>query len=268
MDPRAAATAGVERHDRDIGVAVILGGLDVRQRRRESEREGHGRGPERDRQHHRDRTARTSKGPGDTQRDRPRQPEPGGKARRAPIWELVFPILAIVVVGYTSNVGPGYVWVYDPATDTVTQGGMAPVNIGYANNLVYYPPNQNFYLISNGTVPNGQAVFEVALNRGNLSLSTVTQVTGIGGAIPSIIETGFAYDSANQIIGGGVQNGLFYAYDPATKLWSSKVMQTSPAGGSVGTVAHHSLDYDPVNNVFIILTDYASGFRTWAYRYK
>jgi len=174
----------------------------------------------------------------------------------------------IVVVGYTSNVGPGYVWVYDPATDTVTQGGMAPVNIGYANNLVYYPPNQNFYLISNGTVPNGQAVFEVALNRGNLSLSTVTQVTGIGGAIPSIIETGFAYDSANQIIGGGVQNGLFYAYDPATKLWSSKVMQTSPAGGSVGTVAHHSLDYDPVNNVFIILTDYASGFRTWAYRYK
>jgi putative transposon-encoded protein len=44
-------------------------------------------------------------------------------------------------------------------------------------------------------------------------------------------------------------------------------MQTQPAGSSVGTLAFHALDYDPVDNVFIFITDSASGRRTWAYRY-
>jgi len=174
----------------------------------------------------------------------------------------------IVVVGYTDNIAPGRVWLYDPATDTITAGGAAPSNIGYANNLIYFPPTQKFYLISNGTVAGGLAVFEVTLDRTNLAASSIAQVGGMSGSLPALIETGFAYDSKNKVIGGCVRNGLFYAYDPAAKLWTSRVMQTSPVGGAIGTVAHHSLDYDPVNNVFIILTDYASGFRTWAYRYQ
>ena len=42
---------------------------------------------------------------------------------------------------------------------------------------------------------------------------------------------------------------------------------SSPSGKSIGTVAFHALKYDPVDNVFLFLTDYRSGWRMWAYRY-
>jgi hypothetical protein len=92
-------------------------------------------------------------------------------------------------------------------------------------------------------------------------------VSGITGDIPKLAETGFAYDAVNQIIGGGVSQGVFYAYDPVRKTWASHVMKTLPAGERVGTVAFHAHAYDPVNNVFIFITDAESGRRTWAYRY-
>jgi hypothetical protein len=89
----------------------------------------------------------------------------------------------------------------------------------------------------------------------------------MAGNIPASQESGWAYDAANQIIGGGIQDGLFYAYSPLTNTWTSNVMQTDPPGSSVGTLAFHALDYDPINNVFIFITDGDSGRRTWAYRY-
>jgi hypothetical protein len=174
----------------------------------------------------------------------------------------------IVVVGQPSNLGPGNIWIYDPATDSVITGNQSVPNISYAGNLVYFPPSDKFYYISNGLTASA-TVFEVTLNRSNYAFSTIAQVTGVGGSIPSPFpETGFAYDSKNQIIGGGIQGGTFFAYDPIAKRWSSSAMQTSPAGGSVGTLDFHVLNYDPVNNVFIFFTDYNSGNKTWAYRYQ
>ena len=40
-------------------------------------------------------------------------------------------------------------------------------------------------------------------------------------------------------------------------------MQASPSG-TIGTQAFHAIDYDPVNNVFVFITE---ARRTWAYRY-
>ena len=71
----------------------------------------------------------------------------------------------------------------------------------------------------------------------------------------------------NQIIGGAVANGRFFAFNPVTRAWTAKVIETQPPGASVGSVACHCLDYDPVDNVFLFLTSHRSWGRTWAYRY-
>jgi len=44
-------------------------------------------------------------------------------------------------------------------------------------------------------------------------------------------------------------------------------MQVQGGGGPVGTQAFHALDFDPVDGVFLFLTEYDSGSRLWAYRY-
>ena len=157
-------------------------------------------------------------------------------------------------------------WTYDPVKRVAKKqlNYTKPIDMGYANNLVYYPPNGKMYYIARG---NPTRVFEVRLNRRKWSRSTVTEVTGMAGNIPNSQESGWAYDATNQIIGGGVRDGRFYAYSPRTNIWTSHVIQTDPPGSSVGTLAFHALDYDPVNNVFIFITDRDSGRRTWAYRY-
>jgi hypothetical protein len=124
-------------------------------------------------------------------------------------------------------------------------------------NLVYFPPNQRHYYFNRYYTP--LRVYELQLDRTNWDQSTVTQMT-VTGTPPPSRESGFDYDSVNQIIGGGVANDRFYAYDPAAHSWTEKTIQ----GGSPGTVAFHALSYDPVNNVFIFLTQ---ARRTWAYRF-
>jgi hypothetical protein len=46
------------------------------------------------------------------------------------------------------------------------------------------------------------------------------------------------------------------------------ILSCSQDGAETGTVYHHAIDYDPVNNAFIFVTDPASGRRTWAYRFR
>jgi hypothetical protein len=124
-------------------------------------------------------------------------------------------------------------------------------------NLVYYPPFQRFYYMDRGYSP--LRVWELQLNRANWAQSTVSQIATTGTPPPSN-ESGFDYDSRNQIIGGGVANSKFYAFDPKTKAWTEKTIQ----GGAPGSVAFHALAYSPVDNVFLFLTP---ARHTWAYRY-
>jgi hypothetical protein len=165
-----------------------------------------------------------------------------------------------------SNYG---LWSYDPIAKTAIQHQeIYTQQLGYAENLVLYPPNGKMYYIRSST-PQTTTVFEITLDRANLANSTLREVTGITGDAPvGLGESGWAFDPVNQVIGGGVKNGVFYAFDPIAKTWTAKTMQRAPASAPmIGTQAFHALAFDPVNNVFVFITDSASGRRTWAYRY-
>jgi hypothetical protein len=162
----------------------------------------------------------------------------------------------IVIVAHTG------LWTYDPVTRVRTARADYNLDLGYANNLVYFPPNQKMYYI---TRESPTQVWEVTLDRANWAASTIVRLN-VTGAVPNSQESGWAYDSWNQIIGGGVAGGVFYAFDPLTARWSSAVMQRA-SGPPVGTQAFHCLDFDPVDGVFLFLTEYDSGGRMWAYRY-
>lgn len=117
--------------------------------------------------------------------------------------------------------------------------------------MVYYPPNQKMYLMQS----DGQA-FEVILNRNDFSKSTIVKmnVTGTlrpftnpGGTSSGDGETGWAYDSVNKIIGGGIYNNTFYAFDPVSSTMKAVTM-TSSSGNPIGNLMKmHTIDFDSVD---------------------
>jgi hypothetical protein len=138
---------------------------------------------------------------------------------------------------------------------------------GYANNLVYFPPNQKIYLIARGSPTR---IFEVTLDRSEWSNPTILEVTGMTGTVPDSQESGWAYDTVNEIIGGGIRDNVFYAFDPITSHWESRDIEViSATETSVETLAFHAIDYAPGANAFIFLSTTTGGGadRTWAYRY-
>lgn len=184
------------------------------------------------------------------------------------------------VSGKVIVVGNDGMSVYDPIT-RVTQRAVRAfpgLSLSYAQNLIYFPPTDKmYYVMNNGTV------YELTLNRRDFTKSTLVIMTGIAGTLPPRPlppadwgETGWAYDSVNHIIGGGVLKGVFYAFDPIGKVWSSSKMHKSPENFpyAIGSLnASHALDYDPVDNVFIFITGGENPSATyekyvWAYRYK
>ena len=167
-------------------------------------------------------------------------------------------------------------WVYDPVTETQVKVIDNPrLDITNASNLIYYPPNQKmYYIMKTGSVA------ELTLNRSDFTKSTINVLADVVGAKFGSTpangdndEVGWAYDSVNKIIGGGVRDSKFYVFDPRVKAWAVKNMIIdAPSGVVSGTVAAHSLDYDPINNVFIYITgrsDTGSGWEkyTWTYKY-
>lgn len=159
---------------------------------------------------------------------------------------------------------------YDPATrvythvaDTLLGSSGQPTNVtgtGYANHLVYFPPDDRFYYFARNSPVD---VYALKLDRADPSRSVVDLLATTGPTSPHG-EPAYDYDSRNAIIGGAVAGSTFYAFDPATRSWSSHPMN----GGSPGDEAFHALAYDPVDNVFLFVTDYNSGAHTWAYRLR
>jgi hypothetical protein len=168
------------------------------------------------------------------------------------------------------SLGTAGLSLYDPAkrtmqhvADTLPSAAGKAVSsdsLGYANHMVYFPPLDTFYYFLRGATV---ATYALKLDRASLAQSTLDAVTTQGPSSPHQ-EPAYDYDSTNQLIGGGVSSSTFYAFNPASKTWSSQAI----TGGKPGTLAFHALRYDPVDNVFIFITDYASGQHTWAYRYK
>jgi hypothetical protein len=166
--------------------------------------------------------------------------------------------------------GTGGLSVYDAATRTMQHvadtlpsavgKAVAIDSLGYANHMVYFPPLDTFYYFLRGAPV---ATYALNLDRVNLAQSTLDVVLTQGPTSPHQ-EPAYDYDATNHVIGGGVADSTFYVFDPMSKTWSSQAI----AGGMPGVLAFHALRYDPVDNVFIFVTDYVSGQRTWAYRYK
>jgi hypothetical protein len=174
------------------------------------------------------------------------------------------------VSGKIVLVSNGGLSIYEPATRSYTHvsdtlntaaGPQAELgNTGYANHLVYFPPDDRFYYFVRRQPVQ---VFALEFDRNDPSASTIDRVATTG---PTSMngEPGYAYDATNHVIGGAVQDDQFFAFDPATKTWTAHAMN----GGSPGSMAFHSIAYDPVDNAFIFVTDYNSGRKTWAYRLK
>lgn len=159
---------------------------------------------------------------------------------------------------------------YDPVSETYAsevesldhaQGGSFDVTaLGYANHLVYFPPNDTFYYFMRGQPVD---VVALKLDRAAPEQSTLELLATEGPSSPHE-EPGYDYDSANAIIGGGVHDNHFYAFDPATASWTEHAIQ----GDAPGTQAFHALGYDPVSNVFVFRSDSSTGQHTWAFRLR
>ncbi|UQA60473.1 hypothetical protein [Polyangium aurulentum] len=167
------------------------------------------------------------------------------------------------VSGMVAILGSYGLWIYDPRKDAFAGSKFLPVELGYANNLVYSSVDDRMYYFMRG---DSTRVFELALHRDDWGSSTLTELTGVVGG-PATLETGYAYDTLNHVIGGAVVDGRFSAFDPVKRTWTTVEMKTEPPGAKVGTLAFHEIAYDPVDGVFLFITDYPSGFHVWAYRY-
>ena len=173
----------------------------------------------------------------------------------------------IIVIGRGRGASSGGMWVYDPNDSSIIV--VRRNNIGYEkydNNLVYFPPLDKMYLITRSK-PN--TVFEITLDREDWQNSKGVKIE-TSGDIPILGITGYAYDSKNEIIGGGVANGKFRLFDPKQRTWKALTMNNaSTRKHEIRRGQYHTLDYDPVNNVFLFMTHVSSrNERTWAYRYK
>jgi hypothetical protein len=164
----------------------------------------------------------------------------------------------VILIGAHSR---SSMWVYDPANYRVVAVVALGIRVENSSNLIYFPPRRSLYVIDSKSGD----VHEISLDRANWSNSRAKRIEALGD-VPGAMRN-FAYDAKNQII-GGVKEGRFYALHPATATWSSEKIRALPAGAGVGSVAHHAIDYDVVNNVFVFVTNRASGRRTWAYRYR
>ncbi len=170
--------------------------------------------------------------------------------------------------GLVVSLGAQHLEVYDPVTKTeevVVQGDYGDEHafpergeMGIEASLVYFPPNDKFYYIGRHNLER-VTVWELSLHRSDMGNSTLQVVETTG--TPPEQRRGFAYDNHNEIIGGGVRDGKFYAFHPEERSWEELAIQ----GDTPGNVAFHALAFDPINNVFFFLD---MNHEMWAYRYR
>jgi hypothetical protein len=130
--------------------------------------------------------------------------------------------------------------------------------LSYNQNLLYYPPTGSHYYIVSSPTPGRStgSVFELQLNRQQFEKSTVRRIADAPTAEDG---TKYAYDAKNRLIGGGLSQGLFYAFDPIARSWSAKKIPWPRSA------AFMAMDYDPETNAYIMITPEG---RTWAYRWQ
>lgn len=168
-----------------------------------------------------------------------------------------------LIIGNGPQVSPSRLYTYDPETTTVTMHKYTG-EFGIDNNMVYFPVNDRFYLIRRGKPG---YVVEIVPNRQDFSQTQFSNLQLSGEAYSDGgIASGWKYDSENQVIGGGINNGKFYYFDPVAKTWGSVAMQIQVGGSKITATAFHNIAYDHKNKVWVFVDDVTK--RTWVFRFK
>ena len=153
--------------------------------------------------------------------------------------------------------------VYNPRTRTKRQLASVSLAAGIENSLVYYPPLDAFYYFARRGKEVHSKVFKAQPIRSaddtHIIDIIIEPVATTGQASPN--RRGYAYDSQQHLIGGGIADNRFYVFDPMSNHWQSRYI----LGGSPIETAHHALVFDPVNNIYIFI---AKHHDTWAFRYS
>ncbi|MCP5213150.1 MAG: hypothetical protein H6998_19705 [Hahellaceae bacterium] len=169
------------------------------------------------------------------------------------------------VSGLFIFVGNSGIHAYDPVNRkqrTIKTGYY--VHLSYAQNLVYFPPNDRFYYLLGGA---SAKAYEVTLDRENWENSTI-ELVDVTGTPPTLSETGWGYDSANSVIGGAITKGVFHVFDPIAKSWNSHQILKDENSPNIGTQAFHAIEYSERENVYVFKTGPSSQHQVWMYRYK
>jgi hypothetical protein len=139
-------------------------------------------------------------------------------------------------------------WVYDPSERRIVASVRRFDRAKNSSNLIYDPRGDRMYLIDRETLD----IRMYELNRENWQETTETVIRAGGDRPPAFRN--LAYDSRNHVI-GGIQDGVLHTFDLTSHEWRSyPVRERSPDGRRIGMVRHHAIDYDPVNNVFILVS--------------
>lgn len=156
---------------------------------------------------------------------------------------------------------------YDPVLGTLDESvpDAGEGDMGLDGGLVYFPPTDRFYYFGARDSSPTVGVWEVVLDRASPSRSTVTRLSPDG--TPPSNRRGWAYDSASEVIGGGISAGEFFAFDPVRGAWLAERM-TAASGAVPSEPAFQALAYDPIDNVYVFLAGPAFDKRTYAYRYR
>ena len=162
------------------------------------------------------------------------------------------PVSGLVVV--LSEKG---LWTYDPRSERIEQRLTIDDNsrLGYSAELVYFPPTDRFYHFTRPGL-----LFEITPDRGDWAKTEIAEVTDAAGSRAAETK-GWAYDSVRHTLGGGVRDGTFYEFDPASRRWTERSIPGDP-----GNLAFFTLVFDQTDGVYVFFTDYPSGYKTWAYR--
>ncbi len=164
------------------------------------------------------------------------------------------------VVVYGTDAGASnwlHLWVYDPVADAIIADVPTPTSLtGFSFDLHYVGNNQFI------ATEMGGRVTEIAFNRVNPTLSTFARAATTGTPPPSSAQ-GNATGWDGTRLGGFVSSGVFYTYNPATRVWSTQQMKLDDGSNAGMSQVYYNIDFDPDSRCYIFI---ATDGRTYAYR--
>lgn len=119
-------------------------------------------------------------------------------------------------------------WWFDPATGSLSKfKSLSGTTMGWEAVLVPSASQDEFYWMTKkymaGSNGGERRIYKITLNRTDYAQSIVAD-TGV--LIPAEAGVGWAYNSDNDTIGGGMVDDTFYTYDPVAGVISTTVLSS------------------------------------------